>query len=877
MMDTVDENTNEPETAIDEEIESDKPLNKNEEFQQKVKEAGELAALVTEQITAQLEGAEARPEQLQATSAFAKSIASGTHVLVEAPTGTGKALHVDTPILTSEGWTTMGQLTVGQKVYDENFEPTVITHAYDIMHNKTCYEVVFDDGSTIIADAEHLWVTSTRAMRSGISIPSDAQEINEYSVTVLTTEAIKQTIHDEHVIPTNFFNKNMHEKTVYKIVKVNDTPSVPVRCITVDSPSHLFLAGETLIPTHNSVAYLIPAIVSGAKCIVSTATKQLSEQLINKDVPFLKKALQDTDSPVKHFNAALLKGRDNYYCLYKEAESSRLDSEYEEPGSSVKSSKTDANKIAVEMRYLKSWAAKTDTGDRAEAPESISDKVWRQYSSNSSECVGKNLCPFGSACYAEYAREKAKDADIVITNHAMVAHDMISETSTLGEREILIVDEIHEFDKYVTDAWGATLTISLIQDASRSLKKVEDMVGLPNDEFSVSLALNKIADTLKKALDAVDRGRIGTPQGSLKQLLSDLRVHASKASAAIGQKMGDKKGNDETKGDLMTVRKKLDNVIEAVDSLMTDSNEIVKWISETGNKENPIKQLQAAPLRIGPKLQAQLREKNMTMVGTSATIRVAGSFEIPMHNLGFDTVPNIKTFALPSPFDFKKQAMLFIPDSNFPAPVGQDRREHGEAVKAYSFELIKAMNGRAMVLTTTSYGVRDISEYLRKKLPNNTVLAQGDMPNSQLVERYRDDEHSVLVATMGLWHGLDVSGSTSSLVIIDKIPFRPMNDPLFEARREYADDQGRDGFNDVFVSDANVMLTQGLGRLIRRKSDKGVVAILDTRLIDKKYGREMIASFPPISVFRDKDKVVAACERLAQSYDKAEAERNADS
>lgn len=142
------------------------------------------------------------------------------------------------------------------------------------------------------------------------------------------------------------------------------------------------------------------------------------------------------------------------------------------------------------------------------------------------------------------------------------------------------------------------------------------------------------------------------------------------------------------------------------------------------------------------------------------------------------------------------------------------------------------------------------------------------MPNSQLVEKYREDEHSVLVATMGLWHGLDVSGSTSSLVIITKIPFRPMNDPLFQARREYADEQGRDGFNDVFVADANVMLTQGVGRLIRRKTDKGVVAILDTRLIDKKYGREMINSFPPISVFRNRTKVVAALERLADLYSK---------
>lgn len=675
------------------------------DFQEKVKEAGNTAVNVLKQITEQLEDAESRPEQEQATTAFAKSIASGTHVLVEAPTGTGK-----------------------------------------------------------------------------------------------------------------------------------------------------------------TASYLIPAIISGEKIVVSTATKQLSEQIVNKDIPFIQKAIKETDSPVKHFTAGLLKGRDNYYCLYKEAESSRLDAQFDD--GEVKSSKSDANKIAVEMRYLKAWADKTDTGDRAEAPDIVSDKVWRQFSSNSTECIGKNACPFGASCFAEYARDKAKDADIVVTNHAMVAHDMISETSTLGERSVYIIDEVHEFDKYVTDAWSATLAPSSIRDAAKTLKSVESQVDLPDDEFSVSLFLNKTADTLKKALDLVDAGRIDAPQGSLKQLLSDLRVRCSQASAAVGKKISDKKSKEDDKGDFIMARNKLDSLIEAVDLLMSETNQIVRWISESGNKDNPVRQLQAAPLRIGPTLQSKLQEKEVTMIGTSATIRVGGSFDIPKHNLGFDLVPNVKTFALNSPFDFKKQAMLYIPDDSFPAPVGQDRREHQEACKAVSFELIRALNGRAMVLTTTTFEVRDIAEYLRKKLPDNTILAQGDMPNSQLVEKYREDEHSVLVATMGLWHGLDVSGSTSSLVIITKIPFRPMNDPLFQARREYADEQGRDGFNDVFVADANVMLTQGVGRLIRRKTDKGVVAILDTRLIDKKYGREMINSFPPISVFRNRAKVVAALERLADLYAK---------
>lgn len=638
---------------------------------------------------------------------------------------------------------------------------------------------------------------------------------------------------------------------------------------SIDEHKHCLVSAPT--GTGKSLAYLIPSMLSGKKIVVSTATKQLSEQIINKDVPFLKKALQSTDSPVKDFDAALLKGRDNYFCQYKEAEGSRLDAQLgidEDPN--IVSGRGDANKIAVEIRYLKAWADKTKTGDRSEAPESISDKVWKQFSSNSSECIGKNACPFGASCFAEYAREKAKSADIVVTNHAVVAHDLISEQPILGERDVLVFDEVHELDKYFSDAWGTELNASQIRDAAKTLKGLEVSVSdLPENEFAISLLMEKTASTLKDALAVVEAGLIEVPYGALKQMLSDLRVHASIAAAALNKAYSDKKLDESVKNDITLAGKKLAGIVESVDALMTDSPEVVKWI-ESNDKEGVNKSLKTAPLRIGPKLQDKLEEKNAVMIGTSATIKVGGSFTIPKHNLGFDNVPNFEYIDLPSPFDFKKQSMLYIPDDDFPAPVGADRKEHLEASKAVSYELIKALNGRAMVLTTTTYEVKEIAEYLRKKFPKhaNKVFAQGDMPNAQLVERYRDDEHSVLVATMGLWHGVDIAGTTNSLIIITKIPFRPMNDPLFQARREYADSIGRDGFMDVFVAEANVMLTQAFGRLIRRKTDKGVVAILDTRLMTKRYGRDMLDSFPSISIFRNKEKVAAALERLSEMYQK---------
>lgn len=628
----------------------------------------------------------------------------------------------------------------------------------------------------------------------------------------------------------------------------------------LEKPTHLLFSGPT--GSGKSLSYLIPAILSGKKVVVSTATKQLSEQLINKDIPFIKKALQNSSSPIKDFSAALLKGRDNYYCLHREAESDALDSKFDDGSSGEK---TRSNPVAVEIKYLRTWADKTKTGDRSEAPELVSDKVWKQFSVNSTDCIGRGLCPFGDICFSEIAKENARNADIVVTNHAVVAHDLISESSSLGERSVFIFDEVHELDRYFSDAWGSELSPGLIKEAGKSLKTVESILNLPDNEFAISLSFDKASSVLKEALSVVEPGLIDAPYGELRKLLGEVRVNASTASNAIYKAGLEKNVGDDIKQMFSTVRKKIDSLIESVDSLMNDSKEVVKWI-ESADKEGLNKVIKTAPLRIGGKLQDKLEELDAIMIGASATIKVAGRFDIPKHNLGFDTVLNLEILDLTSPFDYKKQAMLYIPDDSFPAPVGADRKDHSEAVKALSREMITALNGRAMVLVTTSYEVRDVAEYLRKTTSNN-IYAQGDMPNAQLIEKYRQDEHSVLVGTMGLWHGVDISGSTSSLIIISKIPFRPMNDPLFEARRNYADSIGRDGFMDVFVADANVMLTQGFGRLIRRRSDKGVIAILDTRLMSKKYGREMLASFPEIGVFRDKKKVINALERLASLYE----------
>ena len=303
---------------------------------------------------------------------------------------------------------------------------------------------------------------------------------------------------------------------------------------------------------------------------------------------------------------------------------------------------------------------------------------------------------------------------------------------------------------------------------------------------------------------------------------------------------------------------------EAAKMLLDDGPDTVRWMK---NNEEDVRSLHAAPLRVGPKLQDALADRGSFMIGTSATIRVSGGFEIPVHNLELESSTNgYKTFALGSPFDYKKQAFMYIPNPDtFPAPVGKERLEHTKAVQQETLDLIKASGGRALCLFTTSYASREAGEIIRAAFPKLNVYIQGEAPNQQLIEAFQQDQTSVLVGTMGLWHGLDVPGPSCTLVIMDKIPFKPMNDPLSVARQKWAEENGRNGFMDVYVADANVMLAQGAGRLIRSTVDKGVVAILDTRLITKRYGQEMLKSLPRMMIFSDKQKVLGGLERLNQS------------
>lgn len=635
---------------------------------------------------------------------------------------------------------------------------------------------------------------------------------------------------------------------------------------------HLLVQAGT--GTGKTLGYAVAAVAAGKRTVISTATKQLSEQIIDKDLPVLSKAVAKKTGQGLSF--ALLKGRDNYLCLKKLNENTTMADPNEQPDLSAllpddeKSkpmfsvSKGSAKKELVqEFSEMYDWADRTRTGDRSEAP-AVSDKTWQGFSTSNSDCPGKTICPFGAECFAERARNRARESQIVVTNHAVVGADR-NEGILLGEREVLIADEMHELDSYLSSAWGTEFTPKKLLDVATAIRK--SYRGAANASAEKDIAkLAVIIDALMEYFIVEE------PASYDEGLPGDLYMALTEARNIIA-KFVVTSDTDNPNPAVKVAINKSKEMLESMDMLLTTSAEVVRWSERPWTRPGapPANLLvKAAPLRIGPKLMQTLEDASMTFIGTSATITVAGAFEIPARNLALSepigpalvTPRPYMTADTGTPFDYSKQGILYIPDPNlFPEPIGKDRLEHGEAVKTESLRMLEASQGRGLVLSATTKGSLEIGEFLRKNL-DVKVLIQGDAPAPVLVEEFKRDINSVLVATRGMWHGLDAPGETLILDIMDKIPFPRMDDPLMKARQKDIESRGGNGFMDAYVADANTMLAQGAGRLIRHTSDRGIVAILDTRLTTKRYGGLMLRSIPPMYRTNSIDVVLKSLSNL---------------
>ena len=628
--------------------------------------------------------------------------------------------------------------------------------------------------------------------------------------------------------------------------------------------------------TGKSLAYLFPAVASGERTVIATATNQLSEQLYKQDLPEVANSLK---SSKKHLSYAILKGRNNYACKAKISEIKALDesvplftdSDYGNGSdNSLSSSKIQqAKEDSKLVGGLIDWAQETETGDRSDAFP-VTDRVWRQISVSSSECPGASNCPMGDVCFTELARKKAKVADIVITNHALLAQeavtreqDVIEESkgkqSIFGDYSNLIIDEAHDLPDAITGALTSEISP---KEISKLISKVKQYVMLA-DSADANLITNTLdaLEIVKEELEEAQTGQMSSLGDGLLAALRGLAnylmiIHSiiSKESAKAA-----KRDNAAKSISMEIVSNNILDVVRLLADAMLEDSSKVKWV-EKKNDVNSNFTLKVAPLEVGNEYKEIASSKKVIL--TSATLTVGGSFEPLKQILGIDSQTDSISEDVGSPFNYPKQGMLYIPKAPFPEPVGKDRIAHTDAVLAELLDLVMASGGRTLALFTTTNAAKNAAEYLRERIDTINIYAHGEAPSDVLVQMFKEDETSVLCATMGLWQGTNVPGPSCSLVVIDKVGFAPIDDVLSNARRELANSRGRDGFKEVVVAQAATSLAQAVGRLIRTSSDKGVVAILDPRIHSKQYGKTLLASIPNFGLFTDKNTVTEALQRL---------------
>lgn len=622
------------------------------------------------------------------------------------------------------------------------------------------------------------------------------------------------------------------------------------------SPKHLLVQAGT--GTGKSLAYLAPAVAHALEAgpvVVATATLALQSQLLERDVPRLVKAVGTiTDRQPSY---AVLKGRHNYVCLdrlHGQAPDEEDAALFETPTSFL-------GKQALRVRE---WAESTKTGDRDEYDGALDPRIWRSMSVNGRECVGAAKCTFGAECFAEKARDTAKEADLIITNHAMLAIDLLEGVPVLPEHDAVIIDEGHELVDRATAAVTSDLSVRLMERASSRCRRHVDATVHDRLDDAIAAVSAEIEDL---AAEATGPQRIHAVEGSLLLALTSLRdvCHAgltelaSTTKSAAGQANADQ---DDAAARTMA-RAALTDVHDVAGALLGLTSNDVAWL-DPGRTPT----INVAPLSVAGLLRDALFATR-PVVMTSATLTIGGGFSAVAGSVGLSPDAEGKQWRgldVGSPFDFAKQGILYCP-----AHVDPPGREGpSEAAMAELADLVEAAGGRSLVLLSSWRGVERAAETLQRKFSGRSdrpvLVAQKGDSVADLVRRFAADEHASLVGTLTLWQGVDVPGRSCTLVVIDRIPFPRPDDPIVAARSAAADAAGRNGFMSVSVPRAGLLLAQGVGRLIRSVDDRGVVAVLDPRLATARYGEVLRRSLPPLWWSTDGKAVRAALERLDSSY-----------
>ena len=631
----------------------------------------------------------------------------------------------------------------------------------------------------------------------------------------------------------------------------------------IETGEHLAVQAGT--GTGKSLAYLVPAIrhalTTRSTVVVATATIALQRQLIDRDLPRLVTAVAPLLGQEPAF--AILKGRRNYLCLHRQRGGPPDDQEaLWEPADTGP-----ASPLGRQVKRLHEWAEETATGDRDELVPGVPEAAWRQVSVSAQECIGASRCPFGSRCFAEKARETAAKAHIVVTNHALMAIDATSDIEVLPGHDVVIIDEAHDLVDRVTSATTGELSGPAVDTAARRAARLTE-AATPEGGGAVADQLRQAAAALTVDLGDAPAGRMDTLPETLAATLKSVQDAAKACTDAITASAA---GLEDDPPRLAAARIALSSLGELGSTCsrilgsFTEELETrpeVVWLDRpfTEDARRP-PTLKVAPLEVGPVLRERLfGERTVTL--TSATLALGGSFN-PLAsqwglNLPGDDQLSWNGLDVGSPFDHPRSGILYV--ARHLPPPGRDALP--EAYLTELEELIEAAGGRTLGLFSSMRAAVQAAGALRERV-KQPLLCQGDDVTAQLVKQFAEDEPTCLFGTLSLWQGVDVPGPSLRLVVIDRIPFPRPDDPLASARQRAVAARGGNGFMTVAAAQAALLLAQGTGRLLRTMTDRGVVAVLDPRLVTARYGDFLRASLPPFWTTTDPALVRAALGRLS--------------
>jgi len=612
---------------------------------------------------------------------------------------------------------------------------------------------------------------------------------------------------------------------------------------------HLLVEAGT--GTGKTFAYLVPAILSGRKVVISTATRALEEQLFGKDLPLVADALAAHGVTLR---AALMKGLANYVCL-RRFEEARVSGAY-------------ASDPAFSR--IVEWLRDSETGDRAQLADLPEDAaVWREVSSSSETRIGAG-CEHFERCFVTRMRREAEEAQIVVVNHHLFLADLALRSGPRGGRasvlppyDAVIFDEAHQIEDIATDFFGVRVSSAridaLLRDAERSLAAAKALEALTSGP--VRGTLEGAREASRAFFDALASGSRGgdarrvladadmSPQVRAAHEALDVRIEAlemiSRARGEEALQILARRASD-LRGELRAIVSGLAHDEEQTPRPAVDREQdpgaaidVVRWIDVRSRSVS----LGASPVDVGVALRERLFDRVPTVVCTSATLATAGGFHFAKARMG--APPDTSELVVPSPFDFASRAALYLPD-DLPEPSDP---AFDEAAADRIADLVRLTDGGAFVLCTSTRAMKSLHSLLRGRV-EGPLLLQGERPKHMLLSRFRASGRAVLVATMSFWEGVDVPGWALRLVILDKIPFAPPNDPVVAARCARIDREGGSGFMQYSVPSAAMTLKQGFGRLIRTQRDAGIVAILDRRISRRGYGRALLAGLPPAARIR---------------------------